>query len=182
MVAYGSVDDLYDDLNKMGADFPIPGLELNGGFDDCITDHLIEDLPLDECFGEGEPITIFPNGGGGEDGEDGEDDEAGCTRRLVILTDKLVDERRWAWPELKEFLCEYLFRCRPPVIRIQFHGSHHSMQALGLMKTSANIGAAKQFDEAVDWVNASKQMAPPILFTLDFWYGHPLRKDRLFLV
>jgi hypothetical protein len=56
------------------------------------------------------------------------------------------------------------------------------MQALGLMKASANIGAAKQFDEAVDWVNASKQTAPPILFTLDFWYGHPLRKDRLFLV
>ena len=172
MVAYGSMDDLFEGLNTMGADFPIPGLDLNDEFDDCITDHLMEDEDLDDCFGTGGPtVSVFPNGGAG-----------GSAERLVILTDKLVDERGWAWSELKEFLCEYLFRCRPPVIRIQFHGSRHSMQALGLMKGAANIGAKKQFDEAVDWVNASKQMAPPILFTLDFWYGHPLRKDRLFLV
>jgi len=169
MVAYGSYEGLVDDLNEMGADFPIPGLELNDEFDDCITHHLMEDEDLDDCFGTGGPtVSVFPNGEGRR-----------CTERLVILTDKLADEKGWKWPQLRKFLCDYLVNCRPPVIRIQFHGSHWSMQQLGLLKSGADLGAKKGFDEFVDAVNTTH---PPILFTLDFWYGHPLRKDKLFLV
>jgi hypothetical protein len=53
------------------------------------------------------------------------------------------------------------------------------MQQLGLLKSGADLGAKKGFDEFVDAVNTTH---PPILFTLDFWYGHPLRKNKLFLV
>ena len=169
MVTYSSMDDLIESLNEMEADFPIPGLELDDGFDDCITDHLMEDEDLDDCFGTGGPtVSVFPNGGAG-----------GCAERLVILTDKLADEADWKWPQLEEFLLDYLVNCRPPVIRIQFHGSHYSMQRLGLLKGGGQMGVTRSFDKVVDWINTTH---PPILFTLDFWYGHPPKKDRLFVV
>ena len=163
MVTYSSMDDLIESLNEMEADFPIPGLELDDGFDDCITDHLMDDEPIEECFGDGEPISIWPNGGGGI-----------CTRRLLVLTDKMVAEN---WQDLHDFLADYIDRCRPPLIKIQFHGTYWSMRSLGLLTSKVRV--PRRMENFVAAINTGR---PKILFQLDFFQMEVGMKERYYLV
>ncbi len=163
MVTYSSMDDLIESLNEMEADFPIPGLELDDGFDDCITDHLMDDEPIEECFGDGEPISIWPNGGGGI-----------CTRRLLVLTDKMVAEN---WQDLHDFLADYIDRCRPPLIKIQFHGTYWSMRSLGIL--TPKVRGAKKVERFARAINTGR---PKILFQFDFFQTEVGMKERLYLV
>ena len=156
---YRSLEEAIDD----NPDEDIPGFELDDGFDDCITEQLINGDPIEECFGDGEPISIWPNGGGGI-----------CTRRLLVLTDKMVAEN---WQDLHGFLADYIDRCRPPLIKIQFHGTYWSMRSLGLV--SPTVRGTKRLADFAAAINTGR---PKILFQLDFFQKEVGMRERYYLV
>ena len=156
---YRLLEEAIDD----NPDEDIPGFELDDGFDDCITEQLMKNEPIEECFGEGEPISVWPNGGGG-----------GCTRRLLVLTDRMVGDR---WGDLRDFLVAYIDRCRPPLIKIQFHGTYWSMRSLGLVSPTVRVTKG-----LADFAAAINTGRPKILFQLDFFQNEVGMKERYYLV
>ncbi|SVE43296.1 uncharacterized protein METZ01_LOCUS496150 [marine metagenome] len=156
---YRSLEEAFGDNREED----IPGFELDDGFDDCITEKLINGDPIEDCFGDGEPISIWPNGGGG-----------GCARRLLVLTDRMVGDE---WKDLENFLVDYIGRCRPPLIKIQFHGTYWSMRSLGLL--TPKVRGAKKVERFARLINTGR---PKILFQFDFFQTEVGMKERLYLV
>ena len=117
--------------------------------EDCFEHAIMEDRPIEGCFGNyGEEICIW-NGYGPLAG-------LHCCRRLVIKADDLVNMGCTARDLINE-LREYIRRC-PMVERITILGSEFSMKELRVV--SASCGRHTGFAAFIAGINVLK--IPPV--------------------
>tara|TARA_B100001564_G_C20590572_1_gene647621 strand:- start:65 stop:526 length:462 start_codon:yes stop_codon:yes gene_type:complete len=121
--------------------------EFDEGLEDCFEHAIMEDRPIEDCFGNyGEEICVWDGFGGGMH----------CCRRLVIKADDLFS-RGCSARDLINDLREYIRRC-PMVERITILGSEFSMRELRVVTTSS--GKHSGFAAFIAGINVLKN--PPV--------------------
>ena len=120
--------------------------DLGNELEDCFEHAMLEDRPVEDCFGNyGEEICVWPNGGGFH-----------CCRRLVIKADELLS-RSCSDRDLINDIREYIRMC-PIVERITILGSEYSMRELKVV--NASCGRQNGFAAFTAGINVLKN--PPV--------------------
>jgi len=115
--------------------------------EDCFEHAMLEDRPIEDCFGNyGEEICVWDGNGGGMH----------CCRRLVIKADNLLNIGCSPRDLINE-LRDYIRRC-PRVERITILGSEFSMKELKVV--TASCGRQNGFAAFIAGINVLKN--PPV--------------------
>tara|TARA_B100001758_G_C17948607_1_gene372123 strand:- start:18 stop:488 length:471 start_codon:yes stop_codon:yes gene_type:complete len=114
--------------------------------EDCFESAMLEDSPVEDCFGNyGEEIAVWDGRGGGMH----------CCRRLVIKADYLVSNGSLASDLINE-LRDYIRGC-PRVERVTIVGSQYSMKKLKVINGYDNCGRNNSFEGFIAGINVLKK-------------------------
>ena len=121
--------------------------DFDQGLEDCFEHAILEDRPIEDCFGNyGEEICVWDGHGTG----------IHCCRRLVIKAENFVSAG-FSASDLINYLRDYIRRC-PKVERITILGSAFSMKELRVVGSSC--GKHSGFAAFIAGINVLK--TPPV--------------------